>query len=53
MCMLSITSMLHAQNGSNGIYSSNNETVTLLEKPASRKVVGGTIINVKYERSNI
>lgn len=53
MCMLSITSMLHAQNGSNGIYSSNNETVTLLEKPASRKVVGGTIINVKYEGSNI
>lgn len=32
MCMLSITSMLHAQNGSNGIYSSNNGTVTVLEK---------------------
>lgn len=53
MCMLSITSMLHAQNGSNGIYLSNSGTVTVLEKPASRKVVGGTIINVKYEGSKI
>lgn len=44
---------LYAQNGSNSIYSSDTEAITLLEKPASRKIVGGTIINVKYEGSNI
>ncbi len=51
MCLATLSS--YAQNGSNGVYSSNGSTVTILEKPGLRKVYGGTIINVSYEGSGI
>jgi hypothetical protein len=42
-----------AQNSSSAVYSSDGSKITILEKPAIRKVVGGTIINVKYEGNDI
>lgn len=51
MCLVTLSS--NAQNVSNGIYSSDEDVVTLLEKPGFRKIYGGTIINVNYEGSGI
>lgn len=51
MCLVTLLS--NAQNVSNGIYSSDEDVVTLLEKPGFRKIYGGTIINVNYEGSGI
>lgn len=51
MCIMSFE--LYAQIGSNSIYSSNSGIIKVLEKPSSRKVYGGTVINVNYVGNKI
>lgn len=41
----------HAQYGANGIYASNTSTLSTLQLPTVREIVGGTIITPKYEGS--
>lgn len=50
--MLFLTIGIQAQTGTNGIYSSNSDPTINVVNPTIRKVVGGTIFNVKYEGSH-
>lgn len=53
LSMCSFMPLCILAQSSNGIFTSNNQAVILLEKTESRKVYGGTIINVTYEGDKI
>lgn len=40
-----------AQTNSNGVYSTSSSRTTVAEKPASRSVIGGTVIHVNYDET--
>lgn len=49
ICMCMFCTILNAQNNSTGIFALNDTPMTILEKPNTRSISGGTIINVDYD----
>lgn len=49
-CLLSMG--LYAQTSPNGVYSTTEPRPTVLEKPASREIMGGTVIRVNFDETN-
>ena len=49
-CLLSMG--LYAQTSPNGVYSTTEPRPTVLEKPASREIMGGTVICVNFDETN-
>lgn len=49
-CLLSMG--LYAQTSPNGVYSTTETRPAVLEKPASREIMGGTVIRVNFDETN-
>lgn len=49
-CLLSMG--LYAQTSPNGVYSTTESRPTVLEKPTSREIMGGTVIRVNFDETN-
>lgn len=43
---------LYAQTSPNGVYSTTETRPAVLEKPASREIMGGTVIRVNFDETN-
>ena len=43
---------LYAQTSPNGVYSTTESRPTVLEKPTSREIMGGTVIRVNFDETN-